>query len=634
MHHRLRETAAALCLGILLASLGATPAWADGLTIDYPRDGDVVVPVDRGPGVQVVTLEGTFREAEDAVAVVAYIDGRFVSCEDYYGDSPDGPSACYYSGTRTGSEVSFELWHGQFDHLGLEFFGEHTVEIAVVSLPQPDAPHVEWGRAGVTFTISKTAELPLPAPGIPLANPDESPPVSASVSRLGSGQASAPSVLSATTAAQDVKLTPGHALLTALVTVILLLVVGFPGALLGSTLSDNYDRIFGRAAKRVQEWRRRRAKLVVSTVPAWLAIAVGMIAATLIAGFIDPEFGINPGSLRMLVSVAISFVLESLLGWWLVAKLVKRSDSTLNPKVRFRFGSLIVLALAVLVSRAVGFEPGMVFGLMVGLSFGASLALERRARVALIGSGYAFGLAMVGWVGYSVLAASLGDSPDFWEVFVSETLSGLAVSGIASLPLALLPVAVLEGGTLFAWKKGIWALAYGIGLFAFVVILMPLPFSWGEISTPFATWVALYVAYAVVAVGVWAWFTLVKPDRSHRVRRQLLEDGHHGGDHDVDAQSEGEHHDADGRPHRRDSGAGASAHDDGTPDRVDPAGEEHPGEMERLRHAPSLEFAPVEVGKPGTQPVGDPASQQHGPVQRIGIQGEGTLPGGVGEVDQ
>jgi preprotein translocase subunit SecF len=38
-----------------------------------------------------------------------------------------------------------------------------------------------------------------------------------------------------------------------------------------------------------------------------------------------------------------------------------------------------------------------------------------------------------------------------------------------------------------------------------------MPFSWGEVGTPLATWVALYVAYAVAAIGVWAWFRFRKP---------------------------------------------------------------------------------------------------------------------------
>ena len=34
------------------------------------------------------------------------------------------------------------------------------------------------------------------------------------------------------------------------------------------------------------------------------------------------------------------------------------------------------------------------------------------------------------------------------------------------------------------------------------VILLPLPSSWGEVATPLATWIGLYVGYAVLAVAV------------------------------------------------------------------------------------------------------------------------------------
>lgn len=50
-------------------------------------------------------------------------------------------------------------------------------------------------------------------------------------------------------------------------------------------------------------------------------------------------------------------------------------------------------------------------------------------------------------------------------------------------------------------------------VFAFVVIVLPMGDSWGEISAPLLGWVAMFAGFAVVAVGVWAYFRFV-PEKS------------------------------------------------------------------------------------------------------------------------
>ena len=211
----------------------------------------------------------------------------------------------------------------------------------------------------------------------------------------------------------------------------------------------------------------------------------------------------------MLVSLVIAFVIENLIGWAVVAAYIRRRHPELAPKINFKWGSLIIVALAVVVSRLTGFEPGIVFGLILGLSFGVGLAVSREARIMLAGTGFAFGLAIVGWLGYSVLTAWLGEDPGVVGVFAIETFAGFAVGGIAALPIALLPLGFMEGAKLFTFSKVVWAAAYTIGLFAFLVVLMPMPFSWDVVSVPFVTWITIYLAYAVFAVALWATFAII-----------------------------------------------------------------------------------------------------------------------------
>ena len=483
-----------LLAGVFFGVLAPSgPALADdGVTITTPADGDSVAPVPDSTGEPSVLVTGTQHPTETST-LGAYLDGAFLKCTPDTPVGPNGYGVCFITPTTsTDGNWTLSVSRKQFELFGLPFGGPHTIDVVLLNHPDIDGPYVEIGRASVSFTVD--------APGAS----------GVSVSQLASGKPDAPSVLSATTPVQGTGLTLDHAVLTAAVTVILLLIVGYPSLLLGNTLGDekNYHRIFGRATA---WWKKAAGRVRPPKAPGWMTVTIGMTAATIIAGFVDPGFGFNLGSLRMLVSVALAFVIQNLVGWWLVGRALRITDPDLKPGIRFKFGSLPILLVAVVVSRLVGFEPGMVFGLLVGLSFGAELAKTKQARVVLVGAGYAFGLAMVVWLGYSIVTSIAGSDPGFWGTFASEFLSGLAVSGIASLPVALLPMAFTEGGALFAWRKGVWALCYAIGLFSFFVILLPLPFSWGEVSTPLATWVGLYIAYAVLAIGVWAWFRFTTP---------------------------------------------------------------------------------------------------------------------------
>ena len=469
--------------------VGAPPsaaAAADPIAISSPSDGAIVTPVAGSGGASGIRIAGTQHPTETSSIAVS-IDGRFVPCGPGSDVGVSDPDCLLAPLTESDGTWTYFLREEQFEAIGLDFGGQHTIHAVLLDHPDADGHDVEIGRAGITIAIA--------TPGWR----------DSSVSRLATGEPDAPSVLAATVTVQGAGLTAERALVTAVVTIILLLIVGYPSHLIGSVLGDekNYGRLFGRPTA---WWRRMTGRARRRVPTGWLPLAVGMTAATIIAGFVDPGFGFNAGSLRLVASVAIAFAIQNLLGWWLIRRALRITDPELKPGIRFRFGSLPILLVAVLASRLVGFEPGMVFGLLVGLSFGAKLATARQARVTLVGSGYAFGLAIVGWLGYSMVIGAAGNGAGWWATFASETMSGLAVSGIAALPIALLPMAFADGGAIFAWKKRVWAVCYGIGLFSFFVILLPLPSSWGEVATPLATWIGLYVGYAVLAVAVWAWF--------------------------------------------------------------------------------------------------------------------------------
>lgn len=478
----------------------------DSFTIDDIPNGIVA----EEPNHDEVKFSGTVTYGGEEMDVLIFIDSRLVTCEDEFGNDINNLS-CFHSGWfPTNTTWEYFLTHEDVERLGLTFLGPH--EVRFVLTRWMDGPRVIQDEK--TLNLEFVTELPtaMPTPPsqavLPISPAPSAPPTTAS--QLSTGDPSSPSVLSAVRPMAAVTMSPVHALVTAAVTIILLLLVGLPSALLGQSLSENYDRLFGRLSKAMT---RVTDKLPHPSLPHWLPITFGLALATVMSAFVDPGFGFNFGSARMLASMAIAFALEGVAGWFVIRAVLAKTDPELHPKPEFKFGSLLIILVAVVLSRVVGFEPGMVFGLVVGLAFGVSLASVSEVRVKLIGLAWAFTIGVVGWLGYSLLAGV----PGWLPLFAAETFSAVAVSSLAALPVALLPLGGLDGAVLFRWNRWVWSGVYAIAMLAFFVVLLPLPFSWGEVSSPLATWVGLYLAYAVFAFAVWAWFRFTKPRSSQPV---------------------------------------------------------------------------------------------------------------------
>lgn len=363
---------------------------------------------------------------------------------------------------------------------------------------------ITWATGAATGDVCIFEDLrcgptpaPEPAATIIAAPIDPEPALASSGSFLATGDPAAPSVLSALPVPAEAGTAPSQLLVAALLTVILALLVAFPTALLNSAVDAGSERLAA--------WRaaRRGAGSVRAAPRAWWWAAAGVVAASVVSAFVDPQFGFNAGSGRVLLSILASFAIDVVLGWTLTVWLMRRVVPGVSHSYLFRPLTLLVVIAAVVFTRVTGFEPGIVFGLVAGVAFGAIVGRSGEARAALTTVGYAFAVAFVAWIAYGALGGGAGAGESFWGTFVIETLSAVAIGGMAALPIALVPLRGLAGHAIWAWKRWVWAVAYAVGLLAFFIVLLPMPFSWEEVSLTLGSWVGLYVVYAVVAVAFW-----------------------------------------------------------------------------------------------------------------------------------
>ncbi|MEZ5190782.1 MAG: hypothetical protein R2717_08075 [Schumannella sp.] len=316
-----------------------------------------------------------------------------------------------------------------------------------------------------------------------------------------------PSVLSTLPTIAEAAPTPTGWAVLGTGSLMLMLVVGYPSSLLNSVIGSRYSRLVdGWAAKRRARAEARATKkdgnVAPRRAPGWL-IWPGLAVAAILGAFVDPDFGWNGMSARVVLSLFLSFLLFNLLTWWVVRRVARRLEPESQPYLRLRWGSLVLVALAVLVSRLLELEPGVIFGLVAGVAYAVALTSTRSAQIVLVGSGIGLGLAAIAWVAYSILAPATAGTDNPVLIFLIEFLAGVTIKGVSSLPLSLLPIVGFDGAKLLKWRRLVWAGAYAVGLAAFMIVLVSIPKAWGEIPGDFVRWLIIFGVYAVLAIVVW-----------------------------------------------------------------------------------------------------------------------------------
>ncbi|MFJ5693919.1 hypothetical protein ACIP9X_08705 [Arthrobacter sp. NPDC093125] len=475
------------------------------------------------------------------------IDKSLAAC---FAASGLGSEQVRESPTDTGGRIDIPL-----DLLGP---GTHALFVIGVENPegtsqgQPGCAEVtyadgSWANAGCQFLTSEpvTFTVTVPYPSVP----DTVLPA-ADVAEGSAFRSTIFSQLPASpgfggSGAQDDTFT--RAGLTVAVALVLAILIALPTELVENTISKNHSRIaaftrkllparrHGAASGRASEGEQPLAEVpavqrpwgfrVLGGVSRWWSFPT-LLAGAVIAGFAEPKFGINWMSLRLVVTLFVAFLVVNLGGTFLTWLLTRRHTGTEKPRLRARPVYLVLILATVVFARTVTVEPALVFGTLLAIDYGVRLSQARSAWVSILGAAYATMLGVGAWIGYTAIAhfklADVGNLTEidnqytftvytaisFTQTALGELASTICVQALTTVPIALLPLAFLSGSALWQWKKWVWVVTYGAGLAAYSFVLVPMPTSWKEISQSLALWVGIFVSYAILAVGFWAYFRI------------------------------------------------------------------------------------------------------------------------------
>ncbi len=165
-----------------------------------------------------------------------------------------------------------------------------------------------------------------------------------------------------------------------------------------------------------------------------------------------------------------------------------------------------------LVSRLTDFQPGYLYGLIVGVVFGGALTAREEGHSVALGMAATLVVAVIAWLLWVPVHTSASQpAAGFGVVVASDLLASLFIGGLIGSVIGLVPLRFLPGATLAGWSRVAWMAMFGVAVFGLVeVMLRPELTSAHPGSAPIATAIVLFVVFGGASVAFRGYFSLRK----------------------------------------------------------------------------------------------------------------------------
>ena len=309
------------------------------------------------------------------------------------------------------------------------------------------------------------------------------------------------SLVSSVPSITDLNLDPIVVATSLAVTAGVVFLVPFPAEMFNNTLASHHEEI--------RRWFRRRPQ--DDQVRKFWDRPAGLLAfivvGALLFGFLDPSFGPNGDSVAVFIGLLIGVVVTTL-GFALPTLVLRRAKSKEWGRLRALPIALIVGVGCVVLSRVIGFVPGYLYGIVIGLAFTREVSDEDEAREVAASAVVLLGVAILSWVALGAIRS--GEGSGFGVDVGEAALATITVAAFEALTIGLLPLRGMPGRKLFANRRKWWIVIWGIAVLAFFHALINPESGYLTESTlvPVATTIALLVLFGAVSVGLWGFFAV------------------------------------------------------------------------------------------------------------------------------
>jgi dolichol kinase len=290
--------------------------------------------------------------------------------------------------------------------------------------------------------------------------------------------------------------------LSAIFAIGLIVLIAFPCELFNNTLEENYDEVrrWFRLGARVERPSKRSRRT--------LAFVVFLVIGALLYSLLSPSFGTNESSLALMLAMIVTLATVTI-AFNLPDLIYMRRRHGERGRFRVLPGTLAVAAVCVVLSRVLHFQPGYLYGLIAGFVFGRELSKDAQGRLTAVSSLCVLLVSTAAWVAcVPVATAASKPNAGMAVVVLQSALAAIAVAGLQSVVFGLLPLRFLDGRKVMDWSRAAWVALFGLGLFAFVhILLRPSSGYVGQSDTGgLVMVVGLFVAFGLLSVLFWAYF--------------------------------------------------------------------------------------------------------------------------------
>ncbi len=328
-------------------------------------------------------------------------------------------------------------------------------------------------------------------------------------------------------------------------------VVPFPAALFNATLEQNYAEVtawWRRLGSRVARGINRGAALAVSRIrtgrggtataptdgagtaaaPSPSPVAEGAAPASqqrafwatplgvasfigisaLLYSLLDPTFGFSLDSLGTFLGLTLGLVLT--LASYSIPLFVLSRGKDFGLAARALPGTLVIALLCVVVSRVANFQPGYLYGLIIGFGFTRELSKVEEGRLAGIATATGLAASIVAWLALPAVRGSEGVG--MGGLILETALVTVVVAGLEGALFGMMPLRFLPGERVRAWNARFWMGIIGVAAFAFFHILLNPSSGYLADSerSSMATVIGLLVVFGLGSVLFWGFFRFIR----------------------------------------------------------------------------------------------------------------------------
>jgi hypothetical protein len=304
-----------------------------------------------------------------------------------------------------------------------------------------------------------------------------------------------------------------------LLTLLVLFLFGLTAEVFNSTMDANraevhgwWTRLFGRPLAALAALNFTGASLSrlsgTGRIGSMARVLLVLSLLGIIYGFLSPDFGWNPQSLILIVSLIIGCGFLTIFSEGSATRLAHnryRADASIKL-----YGTAIVVAiLAVVMSRLVDFSPGLVYGFIASAVIVAPVALARRDDATLV-LVPAFGVLVISLLAWLLLGpvrgAAAGGEP---LPALAETILGMIViGGLEGLFITMIPLTFMDGAVVKAWSRLGWAIVFGLVTFLWWQLLLNQSSSYLSAFEQTNVRVVLFTlaVFMLTTGGLWSYF--------------------------------------------------------------------------------------------------------------------------------